>query len=172
VGGDGRRSERGYPSWSHAPAHLASTCGACFPSKYQLAHLACLRWSCSPQHSVGHSPEFPPLPSSGSSMSSGDTPSFFSRLWEKTKRDPLVPIGRSRCVLRGTRDLRRFGSKHALLSGCTATLACLTAGLYAFKTGQVRVSGSLILVRGLPEDRWRNHPEHFLDDRLALIHLK
>jgi len=39
---------------------------------------------------------------------------FWSRLWDKTKKDPLVPIG------------------------CTATLGCLGAGLYAFKSGEVR----------------------------------
>lgn len=39
---------------------------------------------------------------------------FWSRLWDKTKKDPLIPIG------------------------CTATLGCLGAGLYAFKSGEVR----------------------------------
>ena len=42
---------------------------------------------------------------------------FWSRLWDKTKKDPLIPIG------------------------CTATLGCLGAGLYAFKSGEVRTVG-------------------------------
>lgn len=42
---------------------------------------------------------------------------FWSRLWDKTKKDPLIPIG------------------------CAATLGCLGAGLYAFKSGEVRRVG-------------------------------
>ncbi|GAB5030111.1 hig1 domain family member 2a-like [Nannochloropsis oceanica] len=48
---------------------------------------------------------------------------FWSRLWDKTKKDPLIPIG------------------------CTATLGCLSAGLYAFKSGEKHLSQKMMRAR-------------------------
>ncbi|TFJ87690.1 hypothetical protein NSK_001040 [Nannochloropsis salina CCMP1776] len=52
---------------------------------------------------------------------------FWSRLWDKTKKDPLIPIG------------------------CTATLGCLGAGLYAFKSGEKHLSQRMMRARVLAQ---------------------
>ena len=48
---------------------------------------------------------------------------FFRKFKSKAARDPLVPIG------------------------CTATVACLVAGLYTFHTGQARLSQKMMRAR-------------------------
>ena len=76
--------------------------------------------SCTLVHATAHSSSLslalsvhPPFPHRQQQPRQVMAPTFWNRLWEKTKKDPLIPIG------------------------CTATLGCLTAGLYAFKSGEV-----------------------------------
>ena len=48
---------------------------------------------------------------------------FLSKFMSKAEKDPLVPVG------------------------CTATLACLMAGLYTFHTGQAALSQKMMRAR-------------------------